>query len=260
MAVTCREVICEGSKLHSAPLSSLADVEQDKPLNESQRKADESCRLELPINNSPSRKSFGFSASALLAVRQNALLAKIVAGANTNLYNLSNSITLERIHRGQLKCATSHEHIFLTDFDSGDDKVEVIKKTDFFEQVLADLGLPPLSEKEKQEQYLSLVRIGALAHVKTDKSQVLRFDVLSAAWLVHGYQFSNFRQLKRVKGLNFNMLSVKSIRIMNRLARVIDAYARLYAKKKGQPVVRDIKTITAIVLSLLGSDIVSQSE
>ena len=59
----------------------------------------------------------------------------------------------------------------------------------------------------------------------------LRFDILRSALLVHGYGFSNLRRMKRIGGLNFNMLSVKSIRIMNRFAVKILGYQEIYARK-----------------------------
>ena len=37
--------------------------------------------------------------------------------------------------------------------------------------------------------------------------------------------------MKRIGGLNFNMLSVKSIRIMNRFAIKILGYQEIYARK-----------------------------
>ena len=37
--------------------------------------------------------------------------------------------------------------------------------------------------------------------------------------------------MKRIGGLNFNMLSVKSIRIMNRFAVKILCYKEIYARK-----------------------------
>ena len=73
-----------------------------------------------------------------------------------------------------------------------------------------------------------LAEIGALAVITDTHQEVIRFDILCSAWLVHGYLYSSFRKLKRVNGLNFNMLSAKSIRIMNRLVAVVSAYTRLY--------------------------------
>ena len=49
---------------------------------------------------------------------------------------------------------------------------------------------------------------------------------------MHGYEFSSHRKLRKVSGLNFNMLSAKSIRIMNRMVNVVAAYTRLYQAKK----------------------------
>ena len=66
--------------------------------------------------------------------------------------------------------------------------------------------------------------------VATEK-EYLRFDIIRSAWQVHGYEFSNLRRMKRIGGLNFNMLSVKSIRIMNRFAQKIIGYREIYARK-----------------------------
>ena len=72
----------------------------------------------------------------------------------------------------------------------------------------------------KFEAFLS--SIGALANKtgwnEADSTKVIRFDILRAAWQVHGYEFSNLKKLKKINGINFNMLSVKSIRIMNRFS------------------------------------------
>ena len=105
-----------------------------------------------------------------------------------------------------------------------------------------------------------LAEIGALAVTKADNSEVIRFDVLCCAWMVHGYLYSSFRKLKKVNGLNFNMLSAKSIRIINRLVEVLRAYMRLYqAKKKMISLPAGRKTISAAVLALIGDLIEKQA-
>ena len=65
-----------------------------------------------------------------------------------------------------------------------------------------------------------MVKIGALAVDKTSNmsNKVIRFDILRAAWQVHGYKYSNLQKMKKIKGINFNMLSIKSIRILNRFS------------------------------------------
>lgn len=81
-------------------------------------------------------------------------------------------------------------------------------------------------------------QIGALAVSKTkakdgavEETKYLRFDIVRSAWQVHGYEFSNLRRMKRIGGLNFNMLSVKSIRIMNRFSLKILGYQEIYTRK-----------------------------
>lgn len=124
------------------------------------------------------------------------------------------------------------------DFDSGDDRIEMILLCDFFARVLHDLGMDHLSispnTKTKVEKMLA--QIGALAYnmADPDKIKVVRFDILRSAWQVHGYEFSNLKQLKTKQGMNFNMLSVKSIRILNRFTAKIAKYKESYVRKLEQ--------------------------
>ena len=46
--------------------------------------------------------------------------------------------------------------------------------------------------------------------------------------LANGYKFTSLKRFKKIKGLNYNMLSVKSIRIMNRLSSVIQQFSFRY--------------------------------
>ena len=98
---------------------------------------------------------------------------------------------------------------------------------------MTDLGLKTLakatSEVAKLDEFFA--QVGALAEAKSTAKDgsinsilYLRFDILRSTWQVHGYEFSNLRRMKRIGGLNFNMLSVKSIRIMNRFAMKILGY------------------------------------
>ena len=53
-------------------------------------------------------------------------------------------------------------------------------------------------------------------------------DVLEQS---QGYEFSDLQKMKRLKGINFNMLNVKSIRIMNRFAQKVAQFRESYTKK-----------------------------
>ena len=86
---------------------------------------------------------------------------------------------------------------------------------------------------------------------------------------MHGYEFSNLRRMKPIKGINFNMLSVKSIRIMNRFAHKIKVYSELYVKKlEASPNFelisqKKVNMIFAVLLALFNDHIearASQSE
>ena len=105
-------------------------------------------------------------------------------------------------------------------------------------------------------------KIGALATAtpkdkKSKSCQILRFDILRSAWQVHGYEFTNLKRFKKVKGINFNMLSVKSIRIMNRLASKIGTYREIYSKRLASSPNMDMlkqkptNIIFAVLLALL---------
>ena len=121
--------------------------------------------------------------------------------------------------------------------DMGDNTIELITREDFYAQVMTDLGLQTLIKTTKEVEKLDhfFAQIGALARVYSKKDEsdnlFLRFDILRASWQVHGYEFCNLRRMKRVGGLNFNMLSVKSIRIMNRFSIKIRVYQDIYTRK-----------------------------
>ena len=184
---------------------------------------------------SPHRRTHGFSAVALEKVEQNYQLANLVALANSKLFNLSNSVQVEMVKSHEIEPVDKNgvnSHVYWSSFDSGDDKVPFITHEHFHEQVFMSLGLPQLNLQERTHLSTLLAEIGALARLKASNAEVIRFDVLSQAWLVHGYEFSSHRKLKKVSGLNFNMLSAKSIRIMNRMVNVVAAYTRLYQAKK----------------------------
>ena len=200
------------------------------------------------------------------------MLNTIVNIANFNLYNLRNSVQLYHIDESLLtqipqpKPKKELSHVALMGLDMGDDAVEVIKHDDFMSQVMTDLGLKTLakasSEVAKLDEFFA--QVGALAEAKSTAKDgsinsilYLRFDILRSTWQVHGYEFSNLRRMKRIGGLNFNMLSVKSIRIMNRFAMKILGYQEIYARKvkaTGNLDVanqKQVNVIFAVLLALL---------
>lgn len=110
----------------------------------------------------------GFSPAALVQVLSNSTLRKIVKAANTNLYNLRNSITIHRIHTAQLKPLSKNDkenssHVFLNTFDSGDDKVDIISHDTFCSQLFQDLSLPKPTQEDIKVMDAFLATIGALA-------------------------------------------------------------------------------------------------
>ena len=123
----------------------------------------------------------------------------------------------------------------LIDFDSGDDMVEVIQHKHYYGKVLKDLGMRSIykdaEEIAKVDKFL--LSIGALVRYTSAQvsTKVIKFDILRATWQAHGYEFSNLQKMKRLKGINFNMLNVKSIRIMNRFAQKVAQFRESYTKK-----------------------------
>lgn len=68
-------------------------------------------------------------------------------------------------------------------------------------------------------------------------------------------------KFKKVKGLNFNMLSAKSIRILNRFAKMIETYSRFYAARKAQkPLPEGTKMLKAVIFALISDSIEDQGE
>jgi len=74
-------------------------------------------------------------------------------------------------------------------FDTGDDNVDVMKRDDFYEQVLPDLGLKSLLKVEKTitKTDAFFAQIGALATTEAllknrEVVRVIRFDILRSAW------------------------------------------------------------------------------
>lgn len=85
----------------------------------------------------------GFTEDAIKVVRDCNVLKMIVSVANKKLYNFRNNVQVYHIDGGMLyqEKKLQPSHISLMDFDTGADAVEVIKRSDFYSQVLKDLGL-----------------------------------------------------------------------------------------------------------------------
>ena len=66
-----------------------------------------------------------------------------------------------------------------------------------------------------------LLKIGAQVTESTAKQRFIRLEVLIAAMRIHGYEYSGLNLATRLQGCDFRRLSAKSMRIMNRLTRVV---------------------------------------
>ena len=199
------------------------------------------------------------------------MLKSIVNVANDLLYNLANSVKLYNVQSSQLKMIRPSDnnqlpHSSLAEFNlSDDEQVEILLREDFYSQVLADLSMQELSEKADEVAKLEnlFLEIGVLALCKAasvgatqnNEKYVLRFQVLAASWQALGYRFSNLKRLRKINGLNFNMLSVKSIRILNRLSARIQAYEKTYMSRASSSSLerfeqKNVNLVSAVILVL----------
>ena len=115
-----------------------------------------------------------------------------------------------------------------------------------------------MEEKAKIDHVLT--QIGALDFVQTNWVKVIRLKVILAAFKVHKYEYSNITvtsltsskysssksELTGKNELDYDALSPKSIRIMNRFTRVIIKYHDANYEKlisKSSPFARVIRAV-----------------
>ena len=111
-------------------------------------------------------------------------------------------------------------------------------------------------------------QIGALAYCNTTAlygQKVIRLAILISALEVHGYQYSDYSIRVLPSELDFDSLSLKSKRIMNRFAKKISLFHQLYLKKRDkveQGIIRskNIDTISIVLLALFDDMIENQQD
>ena len=71
-----------------------------------------------------------------------------------------------------------------------------------------------------------LTQIGALVTDSQSLSQTkfIRLEVLISAMRIHKYEYAGLNLATKLQGVDFRTLSSKSMRIMNRLTRVVAQY------------------------------------
>ena len=108
--------------------------------------------------------------------------------------------------------------------------VEVISKQEFFDDILKDgMGLKRFVDipEEASKLQKTLVKIGAIAQPEVGSDvELVRLEVLMAAMRIHGYEFSSTSS--QLEGFDLRELTPKSIRILNRLARILATYQDKY--------------------------------
>ena len=111
------------------------------------------------------------------------------------------------------------------DLSNKDYEEEVIYRTDLYGKVLNDMGLKSYVDIPQETAKLDtcLDVIGALA-VDTESlssTKFIRLEVLISAMRIHGYSYGGLNLATKMQGVDFRMLTPKSMRIMNRLTRVV---------------------------------------
>ena len=105
---------------------------------------------------------------------------------------------------------------------------EVIYKDHFFKTVLTDLGLKKYTdipeETAKLENCLTLIGAVSADTQSTKQTKFVRLEALIAAMRIHGYAYAGHNLATKLQGVDFRTLTPKSMRIMNRLTRVVTQY------------------------------------
>ena len=115
---------------------------------------------------------------------------------------------------------------------SNDTEVEVILYKDFM-SALMKLGLKRYvdipEEAVKIEKLLETMGSLYQARVEGVPSKVIRLSTLLAAMRIFNYEYAGVSEAP--KGIDFSKLDMKSIRILNRLTRLVVVYQDEFQKK-----------------------------
>ena len=113
--------------------------------------------------------------------------------------------------------------------------MEVIYRSDFFGQVLSDIGLKKYIDIPEETAKLEncLTKIGAMATDTHSMNQTkfIKLEVLISAMRIHKYSYSGLNLATKLQGVDLRTLNPKSMRIMNRLTRVVAQYQDRYQQK-----------------------------
>jgi len=97
---------------------------------------------------------------------------------------------------------------------------------------LRELGLKKYIDIPEEHAKLDdcLQQIGALVIDSQSLSQAkfIRLDVLISAMRIHSYEYAGLNLSTKLQGVDFRRLNSKSMRIMNRLTRVVAQYQDKY--------------------------------
>jgi hypothetical protein len=94
-----------------------------------------------------------------------------------------------------------------------------------------------------------LYQIGALVTDSNSLSQAkfIRLEVLISAMRIHKYEYAGLNLATKLQGVDFRKLNTKSMRILNRLTRVVAQYQDNYQQKAAEGVKISIQQIVAAI-------------
>ena len=135
------------------------------------------------------------------------------------------SLTVERDAQGRPQLEIGKK-----DFEE-----EVIYRSHFYDKVLTDMGLKRYIDLPQETAKLDsiLTQIGALVtdSQSLNQTKFIRLEVLISAMRIHKYEYAGLNLSTKLDGVDFRTLTPKSVRIMNRLTRVVAQYQEKYQEK-----------------------------
>ena len=101
----------------------------------------------------------------------------------------------------------------------------MIYRSDFYGTVLADMNLKRFidipAETDKLDNMLTSIGAMKIDGQSLNMTKFIRLEVLISAMRIHKYEYAGLNLATKLQGVDFRALSPKSMRIMNRLTRVV---------------------------------------
>lgn len=242
--------LAEAGKKRDAELAEARRLQEERDLEIKKLK-------NLPTDGEEGDRE-GFSLGAFRYIKRNKDLAVIVNIANASLYSIRSQCSVFNIDQRRLIDQSAQIGLPLDTGSDGDDETpfnsltlqrdsdgnvmidfsgsakeeEIIRWKDLYGEALYDMGLKKYIDIPEEQAKLDdcLKQIGAL-RVDSESQfseKFIRLEVLIAAMRIHNYEYSGLNLSTKLRGADFRKLNPKSMRIMNRLTRVVAQYQDKY--------------------------------